>query len=231
MKFPTILPPADVFTPKQWFSIIGADLAASVLWASHFIFEYNVIIKTGLELFFLLICYFGVILGGIFALKIISKMDYYFAFILFLSLDILSLILLITMENPIIVIITLFAAGFFGSSFTGLIFIQFSYALPDPKFNGRANGGGYIVINLLIVFMILINSSQFPFGNILFLIAIYTIIIISTLIGKPDVNLPPQSSLRIKKYLLDKRNISEIFMAFFWGFFLTIPFYSVYLIF
>jgi MFS family permease len=226
-----IFPPADVFTPKQWLSIIGADLAASVLWASHFIFEYNVIIKIHLELYFLLICYFGCVLGGIFAIKIIPKMDYYFAFIIFLSLDILSLFLLITMENPIIVIITLFAAGFFGSSFTGLIFVQFSYALPDPKFNGRANGGGYIVINLLIVFMILINSSQFPFGNIIFLIAIYTIIIISTLISKSDVNLPPQSSLRIRKYLFDKRNFSEIFMGFFWGFFLTIPFYSVYLIF
>jgi len=226
-----IFPPADVFTPKQWLSIIGADLAASVLWASHFIFEYNVIIKIELELYFLLFCYFGCVLGGIFALKIIPKMDYYFAFILFLSLDILTLILLITMENPIIVIITLFAAGFFGSSFTGLIFIQFSYALPDPKFNGRANGGGYTVINLLIVFMILINSSQFPFGNIIFLIAIFIIIIISTLIAKSDVNLHPQTPLRISKYLFDKKNLSEIFMAFFWGFFLTIPFYSVYLIF
>jgi len=226
-----IFPPADVFTPKQWLSIIGADLAASILWASHFIFEYNVIIKIELELYFLLICYFGVVLGGIFALKIIPKMDYYFAFILFLSLDILSLILLITMENPIIVIITLFATGFFGSSFTGLIFVQFSYALPDPKFNGRANGGGYVVINLLIALMILINSSKFPFENIIFLIFLYIIIILSTIIGKIDVKLPAQSSLRIRKYLFDKKKFSEIFMAFFWGFFLTIPFYSVYLIF
>ena len=231
MKFPTILPPADVFTRKQWISIIGADLAASILWASHFIFEYNVIIKTGLELYFLAICYFGCVLGGIFSLKIIPKLNYYFAFLFFLALDILFLILLITMENPIIVIITLFGAGFFGSSFTGLIFIQFSYALPDPKFNGRANCGGYFVINLLIVFMVLINSSQFPFGNIIFLIIIFTIIIISTLIGKSDVNLHPQSPLRISKYILDKKNITEIFMAFFWGFFLTIPFYSIYLIF
>ena len=205
-----IFPPADVFSPKQWLSIIGADLAASVLWASHFIFEYNVCIKIGLELYFLVICYFGCVLGGIFALKIIPKMDYYFAFLLFLSLDIMSLIVLITVENPIIIIITLFGAGFFGSSFTGLIFIQFSYALPDPKFNGRANGGGYFVINLLIVFIILINSN-FPLVNIIFLIIIFTIIIISTLNGKSDVNLPPQSSLRISKYLFDKKKFSEIF--------------------
>ncbi|QEE14344.1 MFS transporter [Promethearchaeum syntrophicum] len=224
-----IFPPADVFSPKQWLSIIGADLSACILWASHFIFEYNACIKIGLELYILAICYLGCVLGGLFALKIIPKMNYYFAFLLFLSLDIMSLIVLITVENPIIVIITLFGAGFFGSSFTGLIFIQFSYALPDPKFNGRANCGGYFVINLLIVFMIVINSNL-PLMNIIFLIAIFTIIIISTLIGKSDVNLPPQSSLRITKYIFDKKNIAEIFIAFFWGFFLTIPFYSTFLI-
>ncbi|MHA1721121.1 MAG: MFS transporter [Promethearchaeota archaeon] len=231
MKIPTLLPPADVFSRKQWISIIGADLAASLLWASHFIFEYNVCIKTGLELYFLLVCYLGCVLGGIFAIKIIPKMNYYFAFLLFLSLDVLSLILLITMENPIIVIISLSAAGFFGSSFTGLIFIQFSYALPDPKYNGRANCGGYFVINLLIVFMILINSSKNPFGNIIFLLVIYSIIILFTLLGKSDLKLPEQTQLRIKEYLFEKKNFSEIFMAFFWGFFLTIPFYSIYLTF
>ena len=61
-------------------------------------------------------------------------------------------------------------------------------------------------------------------------IILTTIIIFTTLIGKSDIKLPPQSSMRINKYLFNKKNFSEIFMAFFWGFFLTIPFYSIYLI-
>ncbi len=79
-----IIPDSNILSKKQWFSIFGANIAAGILWASHFVLEYSACVRNEIPIYFVIFAYIGCFVGGIFALKIASKIDHYFIYLIFI---------------------------------------------------------------------------------------------------------------------------------------------------
>ncbi|UYP44987.1 hypothetical protein NEF87_001272 [Candidatus Lokiarchaeum ossiferum] len=225
-----IIPPIKVFSKSQWASIFGANIVAALLWASHFVFEYFACFRAGLPLHYVLFAYMGCVIGGIFALLVVSKLNFFMSYILLVIFDIIFVSLLQLVESPILLELALFGSGFCGSAFAGLMFSQLIVAFPDPKYNGRANALGYLTINFFIIAFNIFILLELYWMNVLILAILGFVTIFLVLKGRTQSTSSFQSRVNFGIYFQAEGSIMRILIAIFWGFFLTLPFYFSFLL-
>ena len=129
-------------------------------------------------------------------------------------------------SEPWIIIVGLFLLGMAGGGFVGVMFTQLSPAYPDPKYNGRVNGLGYAAMNILILALILIDliPSNWPITLAMGLFTGGTLLMAWW--GRHDANISKQHPFKWKLFLAHPQTSNRLIIAFFWGFFLTLPFYA-----
>lgn len=221
-----VIPPKDVFSRKGWYSILACFLTATLLWASHFWLEFSILIDLDLNLWIVGLSYIGCIFGGILALTLCQKLSHYRAYFLFFGLFTLFQIILKIVDIPWIIYLLLFGIGLTGGGFAGVMFAQLSPAFPDPKYNGRVNGLGYMAMNLVILLIILLDLFVSNIPILLLIGGLTSGVIFLSIGGKSDANLPQQRPLKFKLFFSSVQTGNKLVIAFFWGFFLTIPFYA-----
>ncbi|WP_457556485.1 MFS transporter [Candidatus Harpocratesius sp.] len=225
-----IIPPKDIFTRKGWFSILSCFLAATILWGSHFIFEFIAVIESELPLWSVGMSYLGCIIGGVFALTIFQKIPHYLIFFVSIAMfGIFQITLQIALQltnSSWLVLLSLGGIGLSGSSFFGVMFTQLSPAFPDPKYNGRVNGLGYMAMNFIILVFGIVTFLKSPLLLIILLVLSIIGIISMGLSGHGDNKFPKQQPFKTKLFSVQPQSGSKLLMAFFWGFFLTNPFYA-----
>ncbi len=222
----SIFPPKDVFTKFQWFSILACLISATMLWISHFLWEFLILIDNSMNLWWVAISYLGCIIGGMVILWINQRVSHYIIFFLcYGSFGGIHMVLR-WISEPWIIIVGLFLLGMAGGGFVGVMFTQLSPAYPDPKYNGRVNGLGYAGMNILILVLILIDliPSNWPItlGMGLFIGGTLWM----AWWGRHDANIPKQHPFKWKLFRAHPQTSNRLIIAFFWGFFLTLPFYA-----
>lgn len=224
----SILPPKQLYSTKLWFSIFGSMLLVCIIWASHFVIEYGICIKNNIDIVWVNAVYIGCALGSLLAFLLSTRIDHHRAYLIHLSFYISAIILLLVTSNFYFQIIALFLVGFSNGGLMGHIFIHLIPVFPDPKYNGRSMGWGYTIMNLLILGEIWMMKSHRILLNIIILVIFLFFIYYTTLQGKKDYPESPQKSVKFQNFIQKKKNQPFILIAFFWGFFLTIPIYASY---
>ncbi|MHA1612439.1 MAG: MFS transporter [Promethearchaeota archaeon] len=221
-----IFPPKDVFSKSQWFSIFACLISGTLLWISHFLWEYLLLINNSINLWWVAISYLGCIIGGLVILQLNQRAPHYFIFFVCYGAFGAIHIALKWISEPWIIIVGLFLLGLTGGGFVGVMFNQLSPAYPDPKYNGRVNGLGYTAMNFLILLLILLDliPSRLPISLGISLFTVGTLLL--TWYGRHDANLPEQHPFKMKLFLAHPQTSNRLTIAFFWGFFLTLPFYA-----
>jgi hypothetical protein len=200
-----------------------------LIWQFNYILQIYVLIKHNLPIYFIGLNFIGLIVGGIFALKVVNKMNHHFAFLLFVSLLVLFFILLLSYDYIWFVPIGIFGAGFCIGTSSGLFNLQCSFAFKDPNFGGRIYSMGFVGLTFLaLIELFLFLSNNFYLIRIYFLF-ILILFFILTLLGKEEDLLPAQNHVNIRKYLREESK-SWIGLAFFWGLFFANTYYAALLI-
>lgn len=222
-----VIPPKDVFTKKGWLSILACFLAATLLWGSHFIFEFKAVIYSGFPLWSIGISYVGCIIGGILSIWVFYKIPHHLMFFSSIIIfGICQILLQFAPKNHWSTLIALGGIGLSGSCLIGVLFTQLSPAFPDPKYNGRVNGLGYTAMNLMIMILSILNFLSTPIPIILLITIFIAAIVWMGYISKNHVDFSPQKPLKMSIFSSQPQTGSKLVMGFFWGFFLTNPFYA-----
>ncbi|TFH31234.1 MAG: MFS transporter [Promethearchaeota archaeon] len=221
-----IFPPKDVFTKFQWLSIFACLIAGTLLWISHFLWEYLLLIANSINIWWVAISYLGCIVGGMVILWVNQRVSHYIIFILCYGAFGGIHIALKWVSEPWIIIVGLFLLGLTGGGFVGVMFTQLSPAFPDPKYNGRVNGLGYATMNFLILLLILMDffPSKLPITIMMGVFTGGTLLL--AWVGRHDANITKQHQFKVKLFLANPLTSNRLIIAFFWGFFLTLPFYA-----
>jgi len=222
-----VIPPRDVFSKKGWLSIFACFLAATVLWGSHFVFEYRAVINSGLPLWTVGASYLGCILGGIVSIWIFYRIPHHIMFFgSVVSFGMFQIILQISIANPWMLILSLGGIGFSGSCLIGVMFTQLSPAFPDPKYNGRVNGLGYTAMNIIILVLTILNFLPTRIPIIIVICIFISGIICVGWISRGHGNPVLQKPFKMSLFSSQPQTGSKMLLGFFWGFFLTNPFYA-----
>ncbi len=203
-------------------------LTVCVIWASHFVIEYGICILRELDIIWVNIVYLGCALGSLLSFLISVRVKHHRAYMLFMGAYFLSIIGVLSFSNFYLLIGSLFLIGFCSGGLMGHLFTHLLPVFPDPKFNGRAMGWGYSFMNLLILLEIWSIESGHLIINIIVLVCLLLLIFLITVRGKREFPEQKQDSIKIHEFLEEKTNQPFILIAFFWGFFLTIPIYASY---
>lgn len=224
----TLIPPKQLYSTKQWLSILGSMLTTCVIWASHFVIEYGILADRGIDIFWVNSVYFGCILGSLLSFIISTRVDHHKVYLFYTILYFSSIICLLLIQNQIAVIVILYIVGFSSGGLMGHLFTHLLPVFPDPKFNGRSMGWGYTFMNLLILLEILAIKADALVLNIIGIGGFLVIVVLTTINGYKDYPEPHQARVKLNSFLRKKENLPFILIAFFWGFFLTIPIYASY---
>ncbi|NVM29594.1 MAG: MFS transporter [Candidatus Helarchaeota archaeon] len=204
-------------------------LWGGLAWILHFILEFLVIIKTDSPLIFISFHFIGIIVGGIFALKVVSKWNHFVGYLGFIGVQVFWYIFLGMVTKAWLVPIGLFGAGFSIGVVFGLYKEQFVFIMEDPKFGGRMYALGLLGGSPFVIILALIGIDVF-WTSTMYYIAIFILILTITIIGRTEHKIPPQEPLDVGKYLKKKENLPKVTLGFFFGFFITNAYYATFLI-
>lgn len=176
----------------------------------------------------------GVPVGAFFAIKISNKWNSIVAFLSNFILLLIFLMSLIIFLNPYYTPFGLFGAGFFIGGMSGPLSINSTSSTPestDPVFAGRLFGRGFAVSSIFVIIYALLNLTINFTLTLIYFSLILIVSLVFTFFTKKDFQCITQENLNIITHIKNKKNLSNMAVYFFHGFFIINTYYAAILIF
>ncbi len=206
--------------------MLSIFIGGTYAWILHFVLEFSVLDRVGLEPYHILFHIVGLAIGLGFYLVWSSKRNFSLNFLISFVLLGLSLIGMTLIDDQQIIKLLLFIAGFNIGNGLPSAWSTLAIMFTNPKYNGRLNYSGYIPVSIILLISAVIDFTGNSLVMAFFLLLMLVLVVVAFVIGRKALTMPPRTaSLRL---FFHKKVFPIPLMLFFCflGFFFTNAYYG-----
>ena len=206
--------------------MLSIFIGGTYAWILHFVLEFSVLDRVGLDPYHILFHLVGLTIGFSFYLVWSSKRNFSINFLISFVLLGLSLIGMTLIDDQQIIMLLLLIAGFNIGNGLPSAWSTMSIMFTNPEFNGRLNYSGYIPVSIILFISALIDLTGNSLLMAVFLSLMLVLVVAAFLIGRKSLTMPPRTASL--KQFFHKKVFSVPLMLFFCflGFFFTNAYYG-----